>query len=339
MTSAATLADSSWDDYALFSSGRSDHVLPARPVWVPGHWCLCPCTCIHVHDINGGGGDADDDNDLTSDILETNGQPNSDRRHAPAPDVSVPSVHVTHEPILGTLEPFGPEPLISLRLAAPLPVTEKYDGMPVPSHPNGDPSPPPPVPAPLPGLRTVPATQPDPFCAPHLTDVLRYLDVVRRTFAWSLPRLELLLGYPPSAVEPATDWWRALLHTDDRQRVVRSLQRFVADRALRFWAEAYKIRAADGQYVTVVDQLAAVARDPATGRALRCVGAMFSVVQRQQVEDILAGPRAKLLRDVQKPKGDRSESARLLKTVTDNSTSGLFMMDSNGPFTEPCVAS
>jgi PAS domain-containing protein len=121
----------------------------------------------------------------------------------------------------------------------------------------------------------------------HLTDVLRYWDVPENQYAWSLPRLELLLGYPPEAVEPATSWWEHLMHSDDRARVLRSLQRFTHSPETRFWAEEYRVLAADGEYVTVIDQLRVLARDKQTGAPTRCIGALFSPVQRQQVDDIL----------------------------------------------------
>jgi PAS domain S-box-containing protein len=170
---------------------------------------------------------------------------------------------------------------------------------------------------------------PGSLLGPHLTDVLRYWNVPEQTYAWSLPRLELLLGYPPSAIQSSTIWWFKLVHPDDRARVRRSLQRFVEAVGLRFWAEEYRVLAADGEYVAVIDQLRVLERST-DGTPVRCVGALFSPVQRQQLDDILQGPHARLIRDIQKPRGFSSDAADLLKTVTDNSASGLFMMDSNG---------
>lgn len=166
----------------------------------------------------------------------------------------------------------------------------------------------------------------------HLTDVLRYWDVAAQTCAWSLPRFELLLGYPQEQVDPSVSWWHALIHPDDRKRVLGSVQRFVEHPGkTRFWADEYRVLAADGEYVAVIDQLRVLARDPDTGHVSRCVGACFSPVQRQQVDDILLGPHAALLREVQQQHAlASSDAVELLKTVTDNSASGLFMMDSRG---------
>jgi PAS domain S-box-containing protein len=89
---------------------------------------------------------------------------------------------------------------------------------------------------------------------------------------------------------------------------------------------------ADGEYVTVIDQLRVLERDPKNGTAIRLVGSLFNPVQRQQVEDILHGSRTDFLRGLQQPrtKNSDNDSAHLLKIVTDNSASGLFMMDRQG---------
>lgn len=166
-------------------------------------------------------------------------------------------------------------------------------------------------------------------------NVIRRWDIVNDIILWC-PNIELCLGYNSLTVPPSSEWWRSLIHTDDRERVVKSIDRFFDSKISRFWCEEYRLRVSTldhstPEYITVIDQIH-VLRDP-HGKPIQAVGAIFNPRQRSKMEEILGTHRAQLMRNIPLAKKSTDElryQTQLIKTITDNTTSGLFMMDANG---------
>ncbi len=60
-----------------------------------------------------------------------------------------------------------------------------------------------------------------------------------------------MIGYTRDEVEPTLPWWTAQIHPDDRARVVRAMDDYVAGRAAAY-SEEYRIRHKEGHYIWVV---------------------------------------------------------------------------------------
>ncbi len=88
-------------------------------------------------------------------------------------------------------------------------------------------------------------------------------------------------GYTPADFDNRFSTWAGAVHPDDRDRVVKSLER-TRDQGREFWREEYRFRRADGAYATVVDR-GRVVRDP-DGRAHRMVGGMTDITEQSRLQ-------------------------------------------------------
>ncbi|HEY4370437.1 MAG TPA: EAL domain-containing protein [Burkholderiales bacterium] len=140
--------------------------------------------------------------------------------------------------------------------------------------------------------------------AVHATkDVIWDWDLDRGTFWWN-ENLSQAFNYGADEVIPGVKGWYELIHPDDRERVLGSLNRFLQS-SDHYWNENYRFRRRDGGYAFVYDR-AHVARDDG-GRALRMIGAKADATPLQEAEgrlayltqfDILTGlPNRQLFRD------------------------------------------
>lgn len=82
-------------------------------------------------------------------------------------------------------------------------------------------------------------------------------------------------------------------------------------------------------YMTILDQMYIVTRSPLTNRPLEAIGCRFSPEQRIKISEALNAPRTQLLRSLPKH-GIKFIGAETINTILENTTSGLFMMDSRG---------
>jgi two-component system, sensor histidine kinase and response regulator len=92
--------------------------------------------------------------------------------------------------------------------------------------------------------------------------------------------VQTMFGYPQEQ-RTSTVWWEEHIHPADRERILASVDAFLAGSA-EVWSEEYRFRRADGAYATVVDR-AYVVRD-AEGRPTRMVGSMSDITGRKQYE-------------------------------------------------------
>jgi PAS domain S-box-containing protein len=96
---------------------------------------------------------------------------------------------------------------------------------------------------------------------------------------------ETILGYPVSRWLTDEDFWRTILHHEDRERA----ETFAAGRDHEF---EYRALAADGRVVWLRDIVRLIVNDDGTPGSLR--GVMFDVTQRKQAEEKLAASFAEL---------------------------------------------
>ncbi|MDB5948509.1 MAG: sensor protein, partial [Massilia sp.] len=85
-------------------------------------------------------------------------------------------------------------------------------------------------------------------------------------------------GYPPEQVDSGPDWWRDRVHPDDRDALLRAVDRELND-GCQTWAMDYRFAKADGSYIYVHDR-AHIIRDSA-GNPTRAIGAMMDVTERK----------------------------------------------------------
>ncbi|MCJ2064888.1 PAS domain S-box protein [Methylobacterium sp. J-088] len=106
-------------------------------------------------------------------------------------------------------------------------------------------------------------------------------DLATNHVSWN-EALHTAHGHAPDAVEPTGDWWIGHIHTDDRERVDRSIHAII-DGDGTAWSDEYRFRRADGTYADILDR-GYVLRD-AAGRALRMIGAMFDISEGKRAEE------------------------------------------------------
>jgi PAS domain S-box-containing protein len=112
-----------------------------------------------------------------------------------------------------------------------------------------------------------------------------------------------VLGYRPDEVPPTAAWWAEQIHPDDRERVTH-----VDPTAVRTDAAVveYRVRHKDGRWLQVEDRGVQVWDG---GKAVRLVGCTTDITERKQAEESL---RFQL---------------GLTRSITDNATTPIFMMD------------
>lgn len=101
---------------------------------------------------------------------------------------------------------------------------------------------------------------------------------------WRNDNFEVLFGHAKEPVEPSSAGSFKLIHPEDFKRVRAGLTAAL-DSEGEFWADHYRFRRSDGSYAAVEDR-AVITRD-ANGRALRMLGAMQDVSERQTAEAAL----------------------------------------------------
>ncbi len=119
-----------------------------------------------------------------------------------------------------------------------------------------------------------------------------------------------MLGYRAHEIEPHFEIWRRLVHPDDLERVTRSLDAHVEGQTELYECE-YRLRHRDGTWRWVLDRGRVVQRD-ANGAAIRALGTHADITARKQAEEIVR------------------ETETLTRTIAENSTQGLALMDHRG---------
>jgi PAS domain S-box-containing protein len=95
------------------------------------------------------------------------------------------------------------------------------------------------------------------------------------------PQVESILGYAPAEFEPSFGGWVAMIHPDDRERVL-PVDRSSGETGDPFVAE-YRLRAQDGRWVWVRDQ-AILVHEEESGASF-WQGVLFDITERKQAEE------------------------------------------------------
>lgn len=101
-----------------------------------------------------------------------------------------------------------------------------------------------------------------------------------------------MLGLDPAGYDGSGSEWGALIHPDDRARVLAAQQAHIDGRT-PVYEVSYRLRHAQGHWVWVLDRGRVVERD-AAGRALRMVGTHMDISERMLAEEALRDSEAQL---------------------------------------------
>lgn len=93
-----------------------------------------------------------------------------------------------------------------------------------------------------------------------------------------------IFGYKRTEVHSVTNWWKQLIHPDDRIFVNQKFREAIAHRKDRFQLE-YRFRASDGTYKHIFDR-AFIMKDP-YGEPIRIIGAMQDITQLVEEQEQL----------------------------------------------------
>jgi PAS domain S-box-containing protein len=93
-----------------------------------------------------------------------------------------------------------------------------------------------------------------------------------------------LIGYAGQRGPLTLDAWHERIHMEDRDRVRTGLETVLGSRT-NFWSDEYRLRRSDGTYAQVLDR-GLVMRN-AEGKAIRVVGALMDVSERQLLQEQL----------------------------------------------------
>lgn len=108
-------------------------------------------------------------------------------------------------------------------------------------------------------------------------DVIYDWDLVAGTLWWN-HGYEALTGYTYDAPQCGLDSWAALLHPDDAETVIASLEAALVDDSEQ-WSSTYRIRDRDGRVLEVFDR-GFIVRD-AEGNAIRMIGGVTDETERR----------------------------------------------------------
>jgi PAS domain S-box-containing protein len=120
------------------------------------------------------------------------------------------------------------------------------------------------------------------------------------------PQVERLLGVPQEQTLSDREWWRRLLHPDDRDRVVAASNE--SDRTGEPFGVEYRVRTADGRTLWFHDEATIVRSEE--GTPLFWQGVMMDITDQKRAEEDL---RHAL--DLEREAGERQREADEVKTA------------------------
>jgi PAS domain S-box-containing protein len=101
---------------------------------------------------------------------------------------------------------------------------------------------------------------------------------------WWNDGYKALFGYNDEDMDSHLDSWSRCIHPDDRQRVVDSINKVIAN-GDTLWETEYRFRRKDGSYALVLDR--AYALKDEKGQICRMLGSMQDISRRKQTEEAL----------------------------------------------------
>ncbi|MDI1299739.1 PAS domain S-box protein [Methylotenera sp.] len=102
-----------------------------------------------------------------------------------------------------------------------------------------------------------------------------------------------MLGYEPSEILPTRDEWRALIHPEDKPRVLSAGYAYLEGKTEIYMVE-YRIRCKDGEYKWMLSRGILVSRSE-DGRPLRMIGTQIDITERKLAEEKLKRMQFELL--------------------------------------------
>ncbi len=108
-------------------------------------------------------------------------------------------------------------------------------------------------------------------------------DIKNNTLQWG-SGFEIIFGYPIQEIEVSFNWWSFNLHPEDKNRVIKSLEKAIASKDT-YWTDEYRYKAADGEFRYVLDR-GHIIRDNKM-KATRMVGAMIDLTERKSAEETI----------------------------------------------------
>ena len=109
-------------------------------------------------------------------------------------------------------------------------------------------------------------------------------DLATNHVVWN-KALEAAHGHKLHDVEPSGTWWIDHIHPDDRARIDASIHVAIEGDA-DSWSDEYRFCRADGSYAAILDRGHIIRRG--SGTAVRMIGAMLDLTERQRTRAVLA---------------------------------------------------
>lgn len=111
-------------------------------------------------------------------------------------------------------------------------------------------------------------------------DAVRDLDLKTNTIFWG-EGFENIFGYDRNKFEHSKESWIKLIHANDQQRILESMEQATKGKS-EIWQEEYLFKKANGRYSLVNDR-AVIVRD-SKGNVIRFVGAMHDITEQKKSE-------------------------------------------------------
>ncbi|HVF26559.1 MAG TPA: diguanylate cyclase, partial [Anaerolineales bacterium] len=107
--------------------------------------------------------------------------------------------------------------------------------------------------------------------------------------------LQKIFHYSSETTQTDSEWWLEHIHTEDRERVSRSINQAL-EGGLEFWSKEYRFRRLDQTYANIMDR-GYILRDH-TGKPYRIIGAMMDITAQKQAERELLAANEKMARSL-----------------------------------------
>jgi diguanylate cyclase (GGDEF)-like protein/PAS domain S-box-containing protein len=115
------------------------------------------------------------------------------------------------------------------------------------------------------------------------TDAVWDWDLQTNQIQWGAG-LQKVFRYPSEITETDVGWWHDHIHPEDRDKVMRSMNRAL-ENGMEFWSKEYRFRRADGSYADIMDRGYILQNE--TGKPYRMIGAMLDITDRKQAEQTI----------------------------------------------------
>lgn len=94
-----------------------------------------------------------------------------------------------------------------------------------------------------------------------------------------------LFGHKPSDSHATVENWESLIHPDDKERIIRSMNAHIETNESAVWVGEYRFKRADGSWAYIYDRGSVIRNEQ--GAPLRMVGAMQDISSRKEYEESL----------------------------------------------------